>query len=263
MWWLPALTTTTLTGLALWLTKSLIITRLTASVKGEFDGKLELLRAELRGKESQIESLRSVAMSGLTTRQGVLYQRKIKAIDDLWHSVNELEKVKHVSASLATLNFENCAKESPTNPNLRSLIEGIGGSFDIKTLDLSGAKRAKPFVTPLAWAYYSAYSSVIIQAVVVMKVLRIGVDDAEKYLNLKSTSSLLKTVLPHMAGYIDEFGVSGHHHLLDQIEQLLLQELQDILNGREDDTNNTKRAAEIGREVEEVSRNIEKMAGNN
>lgn len=73
--WLPALTTTTLFGGALWLARSLISTRLTNSVKSEFDSKLEILRSELKSKEAQIESLRSGAMSGLITGK-VLYTRE-------------------------------------------------------------------------------------------------------------------------------------------------------------------------------------------
>ncbi|MEH6557062.1 MAG: hypothetical protein V7708_04645 [Oceanicoccus sp.] len=57
---------------------SLIITQLKNSMKHEFDGELEVIRSELKSKETQIESLRSGAMSELITRQGALYQRKIQ-----------------------------------------------------------------------------------------------------------------------------------------------------------------------------------------
>ena len=103
--WIPALTTTSLFGAALWLARSLIITRLKNSVKNEFDSKLEVLRSELKSKGAEIESLRSGAMSGLITRQGALYQRKLQAIDQIWSSVKELEKAKYISSTLASLNF--------------------------------------------------------------------------------------------------------------------------------------------------------------
>jgi hypothetical protein len=60
--WIPALTTTTLFGWVLWLARSLIMTRLQNSVKNEFDSKLEVLRSELKSKETQIESLRTGAI---------------------------------------------------------------------------------------------------------------------------------------------------------------------------------------------------------
>lgn len=257
--WIPALTTTSLFGAALWLARSLIMTRLTNSVKSEFDSKLEVLRSELKSKEAQIESLRSGAMSGLLTRQGALYARKLEAIDQLWSSVKELEKAKHISVTLGTLNFEACARESAKNPKFRTFIETIGGNLEPASIDLSGAKMARPYITPLAWAYFSAYSSVIMQAVAVIQILKIGADDAEKYLNFENTNNLLKTVLPSSAEYVEKYGISGHHHLLDQIEQLLLLELKNIQEGTHDDKENARRAAEINKEVEKVSNDVTQM----
>jgi hypothetical protein len=57
--WLPSLTTGGLVAAVLWLARNLIITRLTRSVQSEFDSKLEELRAELKGKQAQFDSLRS------------------------------------------------------------------------------------------------------------------------------------------------------------------------------------------------------------
>ena len=257
--WIPSLTITSLFGGALWLARSLIMTRLKNSVKNEFDSKLEVLRSELKSKEAQIEALRSGAMSGLLTRQGVLYQRKLQAIDQIWSSVKELEKAKYISATLATLKFEECAKESAKNPKFRQFIETIGGNLEVKNLDTSGSNLARPFVTPLAWAYYSAYSSVILQAVAVMQILKIGVDKAEKYLNFDNTNNLLKTVLPSKTDYIEKYGMACHHYLLDEIEQLLLMELKNIQDGKEDDKENARRAADINKEVEKVSNEVAEM----
>lgn len=257
--WIPALTTTSLFGGVLWLAKSLILTRLQNSVKSEFDQKIELLRSELKSKEAQIESLRSGAMSGLITRQEALYQRKLQAIDQIWSSVKELEKAKYISAMLGTLNIQVCAKESVKDPKIREFFETLSGNFAITNLDVSGSKLARPFLTPLAWAYYSAYSSIIMQAVAVMEILKIGIDSAEKLLKLENTDNLLKTVLPHRSAYIDQHGMSIHQNLLDEIEELLLLELKNIQDGHEDDKENAKRAAEINKEVEKVSTSIAQM----
>lgn len=254
--WIPALTTTSVFAVLAWLSRSLIITRLTNSVKHEFDSKIEKLKSDLSAKEAQIESLRNGAMSGFITRQNTLYLRQLQAIDEIWHSVKELEKAKHISARLATLKFDECAKESAKNPNFREFIEAIGGNFNIEDIDLSGAKKSRPFLTPLAWAYFSAYSSVIMLAVTKLKVLKIGVDNPEKYFNFESTKNLLKKVLPLRSEYIDKSDTSTHHYFLDEIEELLLMELQNIQKGIEVDKENATRAAEIIKEVDTVANEI-------
>lgn len=251
--WVPALTTTTLFGGALWLARSLIITRLSNSVKSEFDRKLAILSSELKTKEAQIESLRSGAMSGLITRQGALYQRKLEAIDQVWSSVKEVEKAKYISKALATLNFEECSKESAKSPKFRSVMETMGGKFIPEDLDLSGAAKARPFITPLAWAYYSTYLSVIMLAVAKMKLLKFGIDSAEKFLKLERADSLLKTVLPSRKEYIEKYGSAVHHQLLDEVEEMLLLELRNIQNGNDADKENARRAADITKEVEKIT----------
>lgn len=49
--WVPALSTTSLLAIALWLARKLIITRLSHSVQHEFDVKIEAIRSEMRRKE--------------------------------------------------------------------------------------------------------------------------------------------------------------------------------------------------------------------
>ncbi|HEH9427109.1 TPA: hypothetical protein SIA32_002332 [Aeromonas sobria] len=258
-YWFPALTTTTIFGFAIWLGRSLISTRLTNSVKNEFESKLETLRSELKSKELQIESLRSGAMSGLITRQAALYQRKLEAIDQIWSSVKELDKAKHCSSVMATLSFELSLTASAKNPRFRDFIGTVGGDFDLKSLDLSGANLARPFITPLAWAYYSAFSAIIASAVMKMQLLKVGMENSNVILKSDYPKNLIKTVLPLRAKYIDENGDAVHHYLLDEIEQLLLSELKNIQDGNEVDKDNAQRAAEINKEVERITREMNGM----
>ena len=54
--WLPAITTTGVFAVALWLCKKLIATRLTKSVEHEFNEKLEKIRADLRASEELLKA---------------------------------------------------------------------------------------------------------------------------------------------------------------------------------------------------------------
>jgi hypothetical protein len=96
-------------------------------------------------------------------------------------------------------------------------------------------------------------------AVTKMQILKIGVDDPKKYLNSEYPNKLLKTVLPLRSEYIDNNDDSVHHYLLDEIEQLLLLELKYIQDGKEDDRDNAHRAAEITKEVDNITNEMAKM----
>ncbi|MBX6421994.1 hypothetical protein [Thermosulfurimonas sp. F29] len=256
--WLPAISTTSLFALALWLFRSWISARLTKSIENEFNEKIENLKSELRTKESTIESLRSAAMSGLVSRQAKLYERQLEAIDQIWEAVTELGKAKGISVTMAIVKYEEAAKEAAANPRFRQVFEIMGAGFDVKNIKLGTAAKARPFLTPLAWAYYNAYQAIILLDVMKFETLRLGLESPERFINIDGVKDIVKAVLPHHSDYLDKFGSGGLHFLLDEIERLLLVELQNIQKGIIADQENTERAAEILKASNKVIESITK-----
>ncbi len=114
---LSTVSTTALLGLAAFLVRNLILTRLKASVQHEFDTKLETLRADLRkseesfkadlrAKEIQIEVLRSGALSGLASRQAAMDKRQLEAVEQLWAGVETLIPLKSAVTVMSIVKFE-------------------------------------------------------------------------------------------------------------------------------------------------------------
>jgi len=204
--WIPALSTTSLLALALWLSRNLIITRLTNSIKHEYDKKIEQLKtelrqneesfkADLRAKESQIDALRSGALSGISNRQSAIFERQLAAIEQLWDSVMSLGPAKYVSSMMAVIKFEAAAKEAAKNPRVKEMFSVIG-NVDLNKLDTNKALKARPFISPLAWAYYSAYQAIVMHAVLRLQMLKNGLDMAE-VIDTKKVTELIKVALPH------------------------------------------------------------------
>jgi hypothetical protein len=155
--WIPALTSTSLFALALWLFRKLISVRLTRSVKSEFDSKLEDLKSELRQKEAQINALQTGALSGLISRKSKLYEKQMEAIDQIWEAKSQLSKGVYLVNAMAIIKFDISSKEAVNNPNSRVFIETIGGKLELTDFNLESAKKCRPYISDLAWAYYSAY----------------------------------------------------------------------------------------------------------
>ena len=260
--WFPALTTTGLLAAALWLGRNLISTRLTKSVEHEFNVKLKdldaklkeseaRLNADLRAKESEIATLRSGAMTAMASRQIAVDKRRLEAIDQLWAAFNSLNPARYLSMALSTLKFEAVAKRAETDPKMRQFIETIGAGFDMKALDLTSATRARPFVSPVAWATYSAYTAVCMHAVMRWHVLRsgLGVND---FVDNDKIKGLITAALPYLAEYIVEHGSNCYHFVLESLETKLLQDIQEMLAGVESDKASIERAAEILKRSNEV-----------
>lgn len=260
--WLPALTTTGLLAAALWLGRELISARLTRTVQHEFDRKLEAVRAELRTaeenfkaqlreKEAEIAALRSGALSALASRHAALDKRRLEAVDQLWSAFNALAPARAIAANMAVIKFESAAKQAERDPKVRQFFEMIGGGFDTKSLDLSGAAKARPFVSPMVWAVYSAFNAVVMHSVMRLHVLKGGLGTSD-FADHKAIEKLVVAALPHYAEYLEKHGPAVYYYVLEALEARLLAELQAMLDGVESDKASVERAAEIIRRANEL-----------
>ncbi|MCK4276924.1 MAG: hypothetical protein KAX78_10450 [Phycisphaerae bacterium] len=271
--WIPAFATTSLLGIALWLLRSVILTRLRASVQHEFDQKLETIRAshhkseeafraDLRAKEAQIEALRSGAISGLTNRQAAMDRRRIEAVDQLWSSIISLRPAKAVSELMASLKFGAAAKVAAQSPNAREMFAAVGGQFDIQSIQkmkLTDAEKARPFVSEIAWALFSAYQTILRVALTKLELLKRGVDVPD-IIDEEPIRRLVTVALPHKAEYVAKFDTGAYHYLLDELESRLLEEVRRMLQGVESDKQSIEQAGMIVGECDRVMASISESA---
>ena len=217
------------------------------ALKSELHNNEEEFKSELRQKEAQINALRDGMLDGRAQRQVLIDKRRLEAVDGLWAGFMALAPLTMVSASMAVINFDVAAQEAPVSPNARKFFQVITGNQEdtFKKLSQTTPKKEQPFVSPLAWAYYSAYQAIVLGAYMRAKVLEFGVDNPQKILNEEPVKNLIKAALPHYNEYIDEYGPSGYHYLLEELEKSLLTELQKMIRGEEQAAADVEQAARI------------------
>jgi hypothetical protein len=257
--WFASITPTVILAVVLWLSRHLIITRLTNSVKHEFDGKLEALRTDLRLRESEIDALRASAITTMANRRAALDKRRLEAVDQLWAALIALAPAKTVSTFVARLNFEKCVARSVHNERIRKVAQMIAPDFEMSSVDTSMATRARPFVSPMAWALFSAYQAIVMQAVAKREIIKLGIGSRD-IIDWNVTARLVHEALPDYDAYITKTGDAGYHGLLGELETRLLTEFQKMLGGLEDDETHVKRAAKIVELANEVSASSAKVA---
>ena len=254
--WIPAIVTTggVVFGFILLLGRKLIVTSLVKSVEHKFNERLEAVRAEFREKENAFEAdlrlkeneildLRSGAMTAMISRQMALDKRRLEAIDQLWSSMIALSGARNISSLMAGVNFDTAAEEATRNPKVREAFTMMNSAFDHKKLDLNGAEKARPFVSPMAWALFSAYRAIAMQAVVKLQIIKVGI--GADLLEKDAVSNLVKAALPHRSEFINKYGDAGYHCLLEELEEALLAALRKMLAGEETDQASLERANDI------------------
>lgn len=257
-----------LVSLVLWLARNLIITRLTKSVESEYAHLLESykfdlrrseesFKAELRSNEVEITALRSGTLSAISSRQLLLDKKRMEACDELWASVVSLGAFKIVSVWMSVIKFEVVAEAAKHDPNVRRLVEILDKQIDPEFLKAQIVpSRSRPFVTPMLWASYSAYATVMMQAV--MRAFSIKHGLGADLLDFKKTSEVLKLVLPHQTEYIDKFGASCYHFLIEELEEKIISEIHHTISGASTDDAGIQQAAAVIKKCNEITVPIDK-----
>jgi len=261
--WIPAISTTTLLAGSLWLARNLISTRLTNSVRHEYDQKLatlnaeltkkqETLKADLRLKELQLESLKATALNGISKRQSVLFDKQVQAIEILWSQVIDLLPAKGAAQNLAVISFDSSLKLSSEDPKAREMFEMIGSNVSLTSIDTKCTHKIRPFISPVAWAYFIAYSSILSHAIMKTHMLKKGLNFPD-IVNGKNLRKVLITALPHRKEYIEKVDSGAYFHLLDELESLMLLSFNNTLKGENEDKAALLQASELIKASEELS----------
>lgn len=253
--WIPALTTTGLLSAALWLGRSLITARLTRSVQHEFNEKLEKVKSEFRAAErtleaslaqrsAELESLRGGALSGITQRRALLDKRRLDAIDQLWSTLIHNQSARTLAMTMSVMNLENMAEQVGKDDRVRDFIKVSGGGFDPSKLDYVPASLARPYVSDMAWALFSAMHAITGYYMAHWVALSHGIDSRKMVAN-DAVHKLILAVAPEYKEYLAAHGLSASYNLLERFDTLLLAELKRMATDSQQDKDSVEQAAQI------------------
>lgn len=257
------------TPIALFLGRSVIAARITSGVQHRFNAQIEQLRTELRSKEEQWKSelrnneaelvaLRSNVLAGRANRQALLDKRRFEAVEKVWKAVNDLASYKWLSSMMAIMKYDAVAAQAH-DPKMQRFLETIGNAPD-HTKYVNVARDEQPFLPDLAWAYFQAYSTILLGNYARYSLLRTGMRDAKDVFDAEAIKKILRSTLPQFGTWIDSNDMGAYHYLLEHVEMLLLAELRKVLEGVEADQKDTAKAKAITDAIAEAKK--EKVEAN-
>lgn len=265
-WLINTLSSSVAVVVMLFLFKSLITTRLTQSVRHEFERKIkeieydlnsklaklssdyrkseEEFKADLKTKELEIAALNSAGLGSRSSRLAEVGKRRLAAIDQIWQAIQGIQDFEPVAAFMSILKVQPLAEEIKRNPDAKIFLKNLDldlkkakGSFEM-------AHMARPYVSEMSWAYYNAYSSIVTNAVAMAHILNAG-QDPTKFMDQEKIKALITAAIPYASDYIDKFGAQAAYNFLGQIKDQLLIELRKTMDGIEEDLQSLQRAKQI------------------
>lgn len=214
-------------------------------VQFRFDREIEVVRSDLRTKESKISALQNMVLSRLAGRQAAIDTRNIEALEALWGATLKLG-VFRISASIITiLKLDAIDKRPEHDGSIEKLLKPFLAEDVKEKLEGMSAERHRPFVPENVWKIFSAYQGLLIICQMRLQALSSGMRDTEKLFKTSAMIDDIKEVMPHFNDYLDQYGMAGAAQLADPLRDLLLDAIRATLQDSENDGKAAKKVMQL------------------
>ena len=217
-----------LRGAAVWLGRSLILTRLQKSVEHEFTRKLENLKSDLRSKEAEIAAIRETAAAAVTDRGRAVESRRLQAIDDLWEGFQEAKKRSWPLHTIGFLKLDAMGKrikEEGVQKYLMTLYPKTEEA--IQDWTFAKANTSRPWVSDVA----CAYSAMVAFSHTWILTAKMGLNPQE-FVSQKQVNKLLALAIPEFKLNEDEDNSGLFASAAMYLEDKLITELKEDIRGK-------------------------------
>lgn len=243
-----------LVAAALWLSRTWIKERLTASIRLETEKKLTIFKSELETANQRIRDLSSVGTDANAQVETTLLENRIRAVNKVWESVLSWQQVS-VATMMVSVLSDDGLKKSASDPRTKSTFEQILKNADYLTFmkKQNETELVRPFLSEPAWALYSAYYSFLSARLVKASLLTIsGIDHIEALSRFNERDLVEKSAPPEILAAYDENPYTGTEPYLRYLREQMLAQFQEFLSGQRASTQAFENATKIRHAAEDL-----------
>jgi hypothetical protein len=230
---LSSVSSAILVAVALWLGRTWIKERLTASIRAETERELAKLKSELDRASQRIKDLAFAGTSANAQVEGALLEHRIRAVNTVWESVLSWQKVSVATMMISVLSDDWLSKNA-SHPGTKSTFEQI-----LKTTDhvdfmkkQNETELVRPFLSEQIWALYAAYHSILSARFAKASLLAIpGIDHAEALSRFNERDLVQKSAPAEILAIYDKNPYAGTEPYLRYLREEMLAQFREFLSG--------------------------------
>ena len=230
---------------------SLASTKKLQSREHEFKTQFEAVRSDFERIQSTQEKFLTAFLEVSSERAKVVSKREIEAAEAIWGSVETLNRLLLSAKTADMLKFDAIEKLGTSD---RAKFGQLAGIFTKELTPEFMAKvncqEARLYVNDTAWAFYHAYSMIILSGGLRMMALETGVP-----LSILEDPALKKAILdalPHQKATLEKYPNMMNSLFLDELREALLKELKRSIRGEQSTEKETAIARAILSELPSV-----------
>ncbi|OAD81586.1 hypothetical protein ATN89_24155 [Comamonas thiooxydans] len=222
-----------LVAAALWLGRTWIKERLTASIRLDTERDLAKLKSDLDRASQRIKDVAFAGTSANAKVEGTLLEHRISAVNKVWESVLSWQAVSAATTMVSFLS-EDWLKRNASHPGTKSTFEQL-----LKDADhLNFMKRqndtelVRPFLSEQIWALYAAYHSFLSARLVKASLLAIpSIDHAEVLSRFNERELVQKSAPAEIFAAYDNNPHVGTEPYLRYLREEMLMQFREFLSG--------------------------------
>jgi hypothetical protein len=211
--------------------------------KAGFQRDLEVLKVDLREKETRISSMQSTLLSTISTRRAAMDKARLEACTLLWTSAERLHGYRGMLQLMHGVGIRELAEVAKRRTDTREWFKRMLSGFTFESFGEIKTQSARLYVSDKAWALYSTMQMMIAVAFVWQVIVEHGQDP--DLMQISEFRRSMQELLPQHATEI----ASGKHDLnpayWDQLAENLLVELRFVLDGKSIDSQDMTHSAEL------------------
>lgn len=244
-----------LVGTVIWLSRTWIKERLTASIHLETEGELTRLRADLDSANQRIRDLSSVASSANQHVESSLLNHRIAATQLIWATIQNWQKVTTATMMISAIP-DDWLKRHASDRKTKEMFDDLLGNIDLQAFleNQNKSLLVRPFLPESTWALYFALHSFEINRISKVMLLRIsGIDHYEIISRMNAINLVTKSAPPEILATYKNDSFAGSEPYLHYLREEILRELRDMLSGHRASTQALQNASEILKAAEALS----------
>jgi len=232
-------------GLILFVCKNAISTFLFRRVEQRYQKEFEILKHDLRKKESEINDLRSGALAAYWTRRSAIDAKKINAIEKTWEHIVRLQPAKIAVTTSNMFSLQKIAEIAKTDSNIGNAFDQLHQGVDYDLIKSFEKRLYHPFLPIKAWAIFEAYDMVITLSIARITSATGGLDLTDK-IDINVFDDMLNTALGDEQVKKDNANPYDYYiQSLNKLEVMFLHEVQKWMSGNDETEEEIEQAKKI------------------
>ena len=211
----------------------------------EFEERIDGVRRDFERIQSTQERFLTAFLEISSERAKAVSKREIEAAEAIWASVDTLNRLLLSATTADMLKFDAIEKLGASD---RAKLGQLAGIFTKELtpefMEKVKCQSARLYVNDTAWAFYHAYSMIILSGSVRMMVLEMGLSPASLFDETALKKAILDA-LPHQKTTFDKFPNMMNSLFLDELRAALLKELKRSIHGEQSTEKEVARARAI------------------